>query len=197
MYFDNIRPYFIHVYAFETSLLSLLTLTLYPLIMVLVGVIKRFGPNKLMIPIMQVAVFVYPLVWIKIMIELVSSLAKRQYLYLTLPLGLVNLGFGGIILILQGKSFRLLEFLIVIMLELKANIYAIIIMMIIRLVILTYLLRWSNRNSLALYYEFSLIAVLMTAPFCDDQILNNFGFLIVVLACIALGVHQTRLALQK
>ena len=36
----------------------------------------------------------------------------------------------------------------------------------------------------------------MASPFCDDQLLNNIGFLAVVMACLAGGARNTLGALE-
>jgi hypothetical protein len=120
-----------------------------------------------------------------------------QYLYLVLPLGAVNLLFGGMLLLLVGRKLRMMEFPLVLLLELKANIYFTMAMLLIRLVILGYLLHSAHRNSLGFYFEAALMAVLVATPFCDDQLLNNVGFLVVVAACLAAGANETRRALER
>lgn len=157
---------------------------------------KKFGPNKLLIPIVQISIYIYPLLWIKIMIELISGLRMGQYLYIVLPFGILNLIFGGALLLLEKKAFRMLEFILVLFLELHANIYAIIITLIIRLAIQAYLLYSAQRSSLGLYFELSLMVILVTSPFCDDQFLNIIGFITLALACLSAGANEARRAVE-
>jgi hypothetical protein len=39
--------------------------------------------------------------------------------------------------------------------------------------------------------------IMAASPFCDDQLLNNLGFLAIVLACLAMGINNTSGAFEK
>jgi hypothetical protein len=96
--------------------LALLGLVLYPLVSLLTVVIKRFGPNKIIVPVVQVAIYLYPLLWVKVLVSLVEGLRAGLYLYLVIPLGLFNLLFGGLVMTLLSRQLRLLEFPLVLLL---------------------------------------------------------------------------------
>jgi hypothetical protein len=196
-YFQNLRQYFIHAHSFQSPVLALFTLSLYPLVILIAIIVKRFGPNKILVPVVQIAVFLHPILWIKIMIELVSVLATGQFLYLALPLGAINFAFGGILLMLGNRALRMIEFPLVLLLELHANIYLILIALAIRLAILGYFLHSANRNSLGFYFELSLMAVITTTPLTNDQFLNTVGYLIVIIGFLTIGANETHRAFEK
>ena len=88
--------------------MTLLCLALYPLIIMLTIFIKKFGPNKILLPIVQISLFLYPTLWIKLAIELVSALSQGIYLYLVIPLGIINVLFGCVLLMLMGRKARMM-----------------------------------------------------------------------------------------
>lgn len=133
-------------------MLALLGLVLYPLVILLTVVIKRFGPNKIIVPVVQVAVYLYPLLWVKVVISLVEALRAGQYLYLIIPLGVVNMLFGGLVLTLLGRQLRLLELPLVLLLEFGGNVYFTLGVLALRLVILGYFLHKASRYSVEFYF---------------------------------------------
>lgn len=78
------------------------------------------------------------------------------------------------------------------MLELKANIYLVIVSLAIRLLVTGYLLYPTHRHLLGYFYECSLFAVLVACKFCDDQFLNYLGFVFLELACLAAGAKSLK-----
>lgn len=68
LYFQSIQNYFIHINAFNSSTLALLVLAIYPIVILFTLFIKKIGPNKILRPIVQIAIYVYPLLHIKIAI---------------------------------------------------------------------------------------------------------------------------------
>jgi hypothetical protein len=67
-YFSSTRQFLLHIHPYGSPALALLTLALYPTVILLTILIKKFGPNKIIVPIVQIAVFLYPLLWIKVII---------------------------------------------------------------------------------------------------------------------------------
>lgn len=100
----------------------------------------------------QVAIYLYPLLWVKVIISLVEGLRAGQYLYLVIPFGMVNLVFGVLLLTLLGRQLRLLDFPLVFLLELDANIYFILVLLALRLIILGYFLYKDSRYSMGFYF---------------------------------------------
>jgi len=79
---------------------------IYPIAALLALVIKKIGPNRIILLMVQILVYIYPLIMIKIMVEMISSIKMGQYIYLTLPLGLFSLIFGALLLVIQSKIYR-------------------------------------------------------------------------------------------
>jgi hypothetical protein len=195
-YFLNTRHYFLHLCPFASPVLALLALLLYPIVILLTLLIKKLGPNKIIVPVVQVAVFLYPLLWVKVLLSLVEALTAGQYLYLVIPLGVVNLVFAALLFTLLGRQLRLMELPLVLLLELAGNVYFTLGVLAVRLAVQGYFLHGGHRHSLGFYFEAALMAVLAASPFCDDQLLNNIGFLAVLLACLATGTNNTRRAMD-
>ena len=78
------------------------------------------------------------------------------------------------------------------MLELKANIYLLLVSLAIRLCVTGYLLYPIHRSLLRYFYECSLFAVLVASKFCDDQFLNYVGFVFLELACLVAGAKSLK-----
>jgi hypothetical protein len=151
-YFQSIHAFFIHIYPFSNPTYALLTLSLYPIVAVIALVIKKFGPNKLLVPIVQIAIYIHPLISVKIVIEMINAFSMGTYIYITLPLAVVNLAFGFLVCILSKKTYRMLEYPLILLFELHANIYLILIILVLRLLVVGYLLYPSNRNLLGYFF---------------------------------------------
>lgn len=41
------------------------------------------------------------------------------------------------------------------------------------------------------------MTIIVASPFCNDQLLNNLGFLVILLACLATGINNVIRALKK
>ena len=67
-YFDNLNQHYYHIIPFKTPLYSLITFCYYPSVMAVVLFVKKIGPLKLLIVYIQVAVYIYPLLSIKLVI---------------------------------------------------------------------------------------------------------------------------------
>lgn len=102
-------------------------------------------------------------------------------------------------MVISNKSYRVVEYPLILMLELKANIYLLLISLAIRLCVTCYLLYPTHRYLLGFFYECSLFAILLASKFCDDQFLNYVGFLFLVITCLAIGAKslQTNFALER
>ncbi len=109
-YFSNIYKYIVVIHPFSSANFTLLTLSFYPIIIIIIFFIKKYGPNKILLPLVQISIFLYPLLSIKIMIELINAFLLNAYLYLSIPFGLITLAFGALLSILSGKSYRMLEY---------------------------------------------------------------------------------------
>jgi len=105
-YFFNIDSYLFHIQSFANSTLTIIVLAFYPFVMVLVYLIKKLNKNKLLKFILQVTIFIFPLLSVKIVIEFIRCLSNNLYLYITIPLGLISLGFGGLICVLTKRLHR-------------------------------------------------------------------------------------------
>ncbi len=103
-------------------------------------------------PVVQVAVFLYPLLWVKVIISLVEALAAGQYLYLVIPLGAVNVVFAVLLLTLTGRQLRLMELPLVLLLELGGNVYFTLGMVGVRLAVQGYFLHGLHRQSVGFYF---------------------------------------------
>lgn len=102
-------------------------------------VLKKFGPIKLLVIPLQITLFLYPLLFIKILIESVSCFQNGYLIYLAVPLSLASLTFGVVVLGLSKRLHRFLEIPLIISLELNGNSFAILILLGIKLLILLYL----------------------------------------------------------
>lgn len=67
-YFSNIYPFFLHLTPFDNSLYALLTLLLYPMVALLVLVIKHIGPNRVLVILVSLLIYLLPLLFIKIIL---------------------------------------------------------------------------------------------------------------------------------
>jgi len=67
-YFVNIYPYFFHLTPFNDSFYALLTLMVYPIVALFVLFIKHIGPNRILILVVTILVYVFPLLMIKMLI---------------------------------------------------------------------------------------------------------------------------------
>jgi hypothetical protein len=74
--------------------------------MVLVYLIRKLNKNKLLEFILHVAIFIFPLISVKVLIECIRCWSNNQYLYITIPLGTISLVFGGLISILTKRLYR-------------------------------------------------------------------------------------------
>lgn len=106
MYFQSLQNYFIHINAFNSSTLALLVLAIYPIVMLVTLIIKKIGPNKILRPIVQIGIYVYPLLHIKIAIEFISACGLGKYLFLVVPLGILSFAFGGLLMVISNQSYR-------------------------------------------------------------------------------------------
>lgn len=71
-YQDIVHSYVLHIVPFGSQALALLMLALYPVLMCVVLLLKRVGPIRLRLILMQIATYCYPLLAIKIVLETVS-----------------------------------------------------------------------------------------------------------------------------
>lgn len=67
-YFQSFQNYFVHINTFNSTTLALLVLAIYPIVILITVIIKKLGPNKIFKPIVQIAIYIYPLLQIKIAI---------------------------------------------------------------------------------------------------------------------------------
>ena len=120
-YFDNSQQFFVLLMPFTNPIFSLLLLTFYPLCMLVLFIIKKTGPFKPLVILIQAAAFFFPLISIKMVLEVLEGFKTGEWIFLKVPLGLITMVFGAIILTLTGRLHRLVEIPLVILLFFGAN----------------------------------------------------------------------------
>lgn len=148
--------------------------------MLLVYLMKKLNKNKLIKFILQASIFIFPLLSVKIMVELIHSLSHSLYLYITIPLGLITIAFGGLIFLLNKRLHRYLELPIVIAIEVGLNYYVTMIFLLIRLVILGYLFYPRHQFILSYLFEVGYFISIFLFLYCTDEFLNYLGFAVMV-----------------
>jgi len=129
---------------------------------------------------LQVAIFIFPLLSVKILIELIRCFSNNMYLYITIPLGLIGLGFGGLISVLTKRLDRYIYIPIVIGIELNLSYYAIMVMLLIRLAILGYLFYSKHLYMLSYMFELGFFISMLSFLYSTDEFLNYLGFAALV-----------------
>ena len=115
-YFQNFNKYFFHTTPFSNILFSLLILTFYPFTILIVIIVKKIGQIKILVVVIQTAIFLFPLLFVKIMIETIVVAKSGFFAFIGIPLSLLTIAFGTIILILSNRLHRYLEIPLIILL---------------------------------------------------------------------------------
>lgn len=105
---DIIQKYVLHIVPFDSSALSILVLSIYPMIMCLVLLLKKIGPVKLLVIFVEIIIYLFPLLAVKILIEMISCIKSNYLPVIAVPLALLSLLFGALILALSGRLHRCL-----------------------------------------------------------------------------------------
>lgn len=138
-YYQILTTYFLYIVPFQNTMYSVLTLCIYPFVILVILLTKQFGPNKLFLIIIQILNFLYPILSIKIVIAMTNCIIHGKYLYIAIPFGIINLLYGALILYFYSRMHRSIEIPIIIAIQLGLNYYIVMAMLFIRLVILVYL----------------------------------------------------------
>lgn len=179
-----------HVVPFSDNVFSIIVLSLYPITVSFALFIKYFGPNKFLNPMVQISSFLYPLLLIKIVIQMISCFKTSNMLYLSIPLSLISIAYGICLLASSKIIYRLLDYPIVILFELNANIYIILPAVAIKLAISAYIFYPRDRHLFILFHQISLFIILISCYFCKENIRDYFGFLSIIIVFLFISINH-------
>lgn len=192
-YQDSFMQYIVPIVPFTNEILSLLILLLYPLVMCVALLIKKVGLLRPLVLIVQLTTYCYPLLVIKIVLETLVCFKANYLLFLVVPLSLLSLLFGAVVLILSGRLHRYIEIPIIVSLYLQGNEVAILVLLVLRLIVLYYLFRTRRQFMISFYAETAMLLVALSCLFCEDQVLNYIGFIIISVSFFLFGLFSAKL----
>lgn len=191
-----VQSYVLHIVPFGSQALALLMLAFYPALMCVVLLLKRVGPIRPLLVLMQVATYCYPLLAIKIVLETVSCIQNSYLPVAAVPLALLSLCFGTLVLALSGRLHRCLEVPVVIALEAGGDQYAIMAILGVRLAVLLYLFYPRSQFLLSFCVEAANFFILLSCLFARPQSLNYASFTIIATSAILFGLFLARLSFE-
>ena len=134
--------------------------------MLVMLIVKKIGPIRPLVIVIQLAVYFYPLLSIKLVLETLSCFKSSTLIFLKLPFGLITISIGMLILYLTKRLHRYIELPIIILLFLEGNQYALMVLLGIRLALYLYIFQSYPEYMITFYYELSFYLILLSSLFC-------------------------------